>query len=96
VKLSRRNLLYLAAGAAALPPASRLTWAQTYPTRPITIVVPYPAGGPTADPSTSPEWFIDGRRVGALKGATSKHKRQREALHMRQLPSLEIMEMSTA
>ncbi len=47
VKLSRRNFLYLAAGAAALALPSRLTWAQTYPTRPITIVVPYPAGGPT-------------------------------------------------
>jgi tripartite-type tricarboxylate transporter receptor subunit TctC len=47
MKLSRRHLLYLAAGAAALPQASRLTWAQTYPMRPITIVVPYPAGGPT-------------------------------------------------
>jgi tripartite-type tricarboxylate transporter receptor subunit TctC len=47
MKLSRRHLLYLVAGAAALAPASRLTWAQTYPSRPITIVVPFPAGGPT-------------------------------------------------
>src|SRR5262249_15542715 len=46
MKLSRRHLLYLAAGAAAPAPASRQTWAQTYPLRPITIVVPFPAGGP--------------------------------------------------
>ena len=47
MKLPRRNFLHLAAGAAALPAVSRITWAQTYPTRPITIVVPFPAGGPT-------------------------------------------------
>jgi tripartite-type tricarboxylate transporter receptor subunit TctC len=47
MKLSRRHLLYLVAAAAALAPASRPTWAQTYPSRPITIVVPFPAGGPT-------------------------------------------------
>jgi len=42
---SRRTFLHLAVGAAALPPVSRFAWAQTYPTRPITIIVPYPAGG---------------------------------------------------
>ena len=47
MKLSRRQSLHLAAGAAALPTVSRFAWAQTYPTRPITIVVPFPAGGPT-------------------------------------------------
>jgi tripartite-type tricarboxylate transporter receptor subunit TctC len=41
----RRQFLHLAAGAAALPAFSRTTRAQTYPTRPITIIVPYPAGG---------------------------------------------------
>jgi tripartite-type tricarboxylate transporter receptor subunit TctC len=43
----RRNLLHLAAGAVALPAVSRIARAQTYPTRPITAVVPFPAGGPT-------------------------------------------------
>jgi tripartite-type tricarboxylate transporter receptor subunit TctC len=43
----RRRVLHMAAGAAALPAVSRIGWAQAYPTRPITIVVPYPAGGPT-------------------------------------------------
>jgi tripartite-type tricarboxylate transporter receptor subunit TctC len=45
MKLARRKFLHLAAGAAALPAVSRLAWAQAYPTRPITIVVPFPAGG---------------------------------------------------
>ena len=47
MKLPRRNFLYLAAGAAALPAVSRIATAQAYPMRPITIVVPFPAGGPT-------------------------------------------------
>jgi tripartite-type tricarboxylate transporter receptor subunit TctC len=47
MKLPRRQFLHLAAGAAALSTVPRFAWAQTYPTRPITIVVPFPAGGPT-------------------------------------------------
>ena len=47
MKLPRRKFLHLAAGAAALPTVSRIVWAQAYPTRPITIIVPFPAGGPT-------------------------------------------------
>jgi len=46
VKLPRRNFLHLAAGAAALPTASRFAWAQAYPTRPVRIIVGFPAGGP--------------------------------------------------
>src|SRR5260370_25560394 len=46
MKLSRRKVLDLAAGAAALPAVSCLAWAEGYPTRPITMVVPYSAGGP--------------------------------------------------
>ena len=41
----RRQFLHLAAGAAASPALSRIARAQSYPTRPITIIVPYPAGG---------------------------------------------------
>jgi tripartite-type tricarboxylate transporter receptor subunit TctC len=44
MKLLRRKFLHLAAGAAALPAASRIAWALDYPTRPVRIVVPYPAG----------------------------------------------------
>jgi tripartite-type tricarboxylate transporter receptor subunit TctC len=44
MKLPRRQLLHLAAGAAAFPGASRLAWAQTYPARPARIIVGFPAG----------------------------------------------------
>ena len=47
MKLPRRRFLHLAAGAAALPVASRLALAQAYPARPITIIVPFPPGGST-------------------------------------------------
>ena len=43
--LGRRQFLHLAAGAAALPAVLRIAWAQTYPTRPIRLVVPLPPGG---------------------------------------------------
>jgi Tripartite tricarboxylate transporter family receptor len=43
----RRRFLALTAGAAALPAVSRIVWAQTYPSRPITIVVGFAAGGST-------------------------------------------------
>jgi tripartite-type tricarboxylate transporter receptor subunit TctC len=44
MKLPRRNFLHLAAGAAALSAVSRIARAQSYPTRPVRIVVGYPAG----------------------------------------------------
>jgi tripartite-type tricarboxylate transporter receptor subunit TctC len=46
-ELARRKFLRLAAGAAAVPATSPSTAAQTYPTRPITMIVPFAAGGPT-------------------------------------------------
>jgi tripartite-type tricarboxylate transporter receptor subunit TctC len=46
MKLPRRNFLHLAAGAAALPVVSRIAWAQAYPSRPVRIMVGFPAGGP--------------------------------------------------
>jgi len=45
MNLRRRQFLHLAAGAVALPAVSRIACAQSYPSRPITMVVPYPAGG---------------------------------------------------
>ena len=45
MKLPHRNFLHLAAGAAALPALSRIAWAQTYPTRPVRMVVGVAAGG---------------------------------------------------
>jgi tripartite-type tricarboxylate transporter receptor subunit TctC len=46
VKLPRRTFLHLAAGAAALPAVSRFACAQTYPARPVRIVVGFAPGGP--------------------------------------------------
>src|SRR5262245_40874322 len=45
-KLPRRTFLQLAVGIAALPTVSRIAMAQPYPARPITMIVPFPAGGP--------------------------------------------------
>jgi len=45
MKLPRRQFLQLAAGAAALPAASGIAWAQAYPTRPVRIIAGFAAGG---------------------------------------------------
>jgi hypothetical protein len=47
MNLARRTFLHLAAGAAALPAVSRGARAQAYPTRPITIILPFAVGGAT-------------------------------------------------
>jgi tripartite-type tricarboxylate transporter receptor subunit TctC len=47
MELLRRQFLRLAAGAAALPVLPGIARAQTYPARPITMIVPAAAGGPT-------------------------------------------------
>ena len=41
----RRQFLHLAAGVAALPAVPGFAWAQAYPTRPVRIIVGFPAGG---------------------------------------------------
>jgi tripartite-type tricarboxylate transporter receptor subunit TctC len=45
MKLPRRQFLHLAAGAAALPAVLRVARAQAYPTRPVRLIVGFPAGG---------------------------------------------------
>jgi tripartite-type tricarboxylate transporter receptor subunit TctC len=64
MKLPRRTVLQLAAGACALPALSRSAWAQTYPTRAVRIVTTFPAGG-TSDLLTRPltQWLQE--RLGA-------------------------------
>jgi tripartite-type tricarboxylate transporter receptor subunit TctC len=44
MKFPRRHFLHLAAGAAALPALSQVAWAQTYPTRPVRVLVPFLPG----------------------------------------------------
>src|SRR5262245_35835746 len=48
MKLPRRTFLHLAAGAAALPAASPIAKAQAYPSKPVRVIVGFPAGS-TAD-----------------------------------------------
>src|SRR6516164_7565278 len=45
MKLPRRNFLFLAAGAIPLPTVSRRAMAQTYPSRPVHLIVGFAAGG---------------------------------------------------
>src|ERR1700730_7570822 len=47
MKPPRRQFLHLTAGAAALPVFGSLASAQSYPTRPVRVIVPYSPGGPT-------------------------------------------------
>src|SRR6516165_8979035 len=63
MKLHRRKFLHLAAGATALSTASRLARAQTYPTRPITMIVPT-SPGTSFDASTR---IVAERMRGSLK-----------------------------
>jgi len=46
MKLARRQFLHLAAGATAIPAISQFAWAQTYPSRPVRLIVGFaPSGG---------------------------------------------------
>ena len=47
MKFERRHILQLAVGAAVLPVLSAMAWGQAYPSRSITMIVPFAAGGPT-------------------------------------------------
>src|SRR5436190_5912781 len=47
MRLPRRRFLRLAAATVAMPAVSRIAHAQAYPSRPLTMVVPFAAGGPT-------------------------------------------------
>src|SRR3954464_8144668 len=47
MKFPRRRFLHLAAGAVVLPAVSRMARAQSYPAKPVRIIVPSEAGGGT-------------------------------------------------
>jgi tripartite-type tricarboxylate transporter receptor subunit TctC len=58
--LRRRQFLHLAAGAAALPAVSRITWAQAYPMGPVHIIIPAAAGGAVdATARITGQWLSD-------------------------------------
>ena len=46
MRLPRRQFVHLVAGVAALPAVSRFAWAETYPARPVHLIVGFAAGGP--------------------------------------------------
>jgi tripartite-type tricarboxylate transporter receptor subunit TctC len=57
---ARRQFLYLAVGAAALPVASRIAWGQAYPTRPVHWIVGFPAGsGPDIAVRLMGQWLSE-------------------------------------
>jgi len=60
MKLVRRQFLRLVASAAALPTLTRTAAALTYPTRPVRVIVPFPAGGgPDVAARLMSSWLSD-------------------------------------
>jgi tripartite-type tricarboxylate transporter receptor subunit TctC len=60
MQLPRRRFLHLAAAAAAIPAASRIAWAQSYPARPVRLIVMFPAGSaPDIIARLAGQWLSD-------------------------------------
>jgi tripartite-type tricarboxylate transporter receptor subunit TctC len=80
MNLPRRGFLRLATAAAALPVLPRMAWAQSYPTRSVRLVVPYPAGiapdivtrmvGDSLSKRLGQQFFVDDRPGGASNVGT--------------------------
>jgi tripartite-type tricarboxylate transporter receptor subunit TctC len=78
--LPRRQFLRLAAGIAALPALPRATWAQSYPSHPVRMIVPYPAGiapdivtrmvAQSLSPRLGQQFIVDDRPGGASNVGT--------------------------
>src|SRR5215831_16237439 len=77
MKLPRRNFRRLAAGAAALSTLMHVAWAQDWPTRPVTMVVPYAAGGPSGGVGTSVH--VSGELFKMMTGVNIQHVTYRGA-----------------
>jgi tripartite-type tricarboxylate transporter receptor subunit TctC len=62
MKLPRRQFLHLAACAAALPAMSNIARAQTYPSRPVRLIVPVaPAGASDITARLMGQWLSERR-----------------------------------
>ena len=72
MKLPRRNFLHLAAGTAALPAVSRIARAQAYPTRPVRIIVGWPAGGGADTVRIVGQWLSERLGVRLTESAVCK------------------------
>jgi tripartite-type tricarboxylate transporter receptor subunit TctC len=60
MKLPRREFLHLAAGAASLLALSRIAWGQTYPSRPVRLIVGFaPSGGNDIVARLIAQWFTE-------------------------------------
>jgi tripartite-type tricarboxylate transporter receptor subunit TctC len=60
MKLPRRSFLHLTAGAAALPAVSHFAWAQSYPSKPVRVIVPFaPAGGADTIARLMGQWLSE-------------------------------------
>src|SRR5262249_60648850 len=51
MSLARRRFLQLAGAAVAAPAVTRAAWAQSYPARPVRLIIGYTPGGPADLPS---------------------------------------------
>ena len=78
MNLSRRQFMYLAAGAAALPVVARSAWAQSWPNHVIRLVVGFPPGG-GADAAAR----IAANRLSELWGQQGRRRREHRARYRR-------------